>query len=171
MVNAILIPKLVYALQVCPLAKFFLSDMTTMINAFLWKSRAAAIAHGTLIRPLDREGLKLVDVRVKVQSLRLKLLLLLLSGVSEHVWHDYLREDVMRRGDCGLFNLCSLFFNSRIWATDPLFQEVADAWVITLRYVNRVVTKKVDVLAHMTFGKGGWVTHGLTRWWNLFPLW
>lgn len=67
-VNAIIVPKLVYALQICPLTNAVLSAITGLINGFLWRSKAATIAHGILIGPVEKGGLGLVDLRVKLRS-------------------------------------------------------------------------------------------------------
>lgn len=151
-VNAILVPKLVYVLQMCPVPGEVLVELSGLISGFLWRSSAATIAHRTIIGPIEHGGLGLVDLRVKIHSLRLKLMSRLLDDTTDDVWQAYLREDVLRRGACGMHNLCSFFFADRKWLADPLFQEVAEAWVAALPSLHCVVADAADVLAQPLFG-------------------
>lgn len=151
-INAIMIPKLVYTLQVCPVPDWVFPAVGALIRSFLWKTKALAIAHATMIGPVEQGGLRLVDLRLKVNSLRLKLLSRMLDDSTSDVWQDYLRENILQRGECGMFNLCSTVLADKRWPGDPLFQEVAEAWVSVLPFVRFVATGAADVLAQPLFG-------------------
>ncbi|KAK2814415.1 hypothetical protein Q5P01_000509 [Channa striata] len=77
-INALIVPRLTS-----------LTDLCNAVDNFLWKERAHMIAHRTLIGPLKKGGLKLCDLKLKLLSLRTKLMGKFLNHEVEHVWKDY----------------------------------------------------------------------------------
>lgn len=151
-INSLIVPRLVYAMQVCSVPHDVMTSLCSLVDNFLWNGRANMIAHRTLIGPLKKGGVNLCDLRLKVLSLRIKLFKKLLNGKTQNIWADYMYDNVIKRGSCGLYNLCSLGFRRPVPGSDPLFQEAAEAWVKILPQLECVIHAKTDVLNQPLFG-------------------
>lgn len=82
----------------------------------------------------------------------MKLYSKLLNVGSGALWEDFLMVDVLGRGSCDVFNLCSLGFGRRVPDADPLFHEAAEAWVQILLALRCKVRSKGEVLGQPLFG-------------------
>ncbi|KAK2814621.1 hypothetical protein Q5P01_000027 [Channa striata] len=145
-INSTIVPMLMYAMQVCPIATEVWSSLCSMVEDFLWNSRAVVVAHRTLIGPVEKGGLNLCDLQIKMIALRIKLFKKALNNELGNIWADYMIEDIKKRGNYGLFNLCSYSFAKNVPGSDPLFQEAAEAWSKIVSQLNVVTKGKTDVL-------------------------
>ncbi|KAK2813251.1 hypothetical protein Q5P01_000880 [Channa striata] len=96
-INSTIVPMLMYAMQVCPIDIEVWSSLCSMVEDFLWNSRAVVVAHKTLIGPVEKGGLNLCDLKIKMIALRIKLFKKALNNELGNIWADYMIENISKR--------------------------------------------------------------------------
>ena len=66
--------------------KLYADKLQVLINKFMWNEKMVLINKDTLELPHKDGGIQLVNVPIKVQSLRVEHIFQLISGTSSHPW-------------------------------------------------------------------------------------
>ncbi len=68
--NNLALPQLLYVASVIHTPDIVFKEVKTIIRDFLWDCKSSKIAYDTLIQPICKGGLKLMDFETKVKSLK-----------------------------------------------------------------------------------------------------
>lgn len=105
-VNSLCLSKLVHALTVYEMGGDIANRISLLVSHFLWKRERGLIAHSVMINEVSKGGLKLFDIVLKKQSLRVKIIQRFLDRECEAVWKDFFSLELQKLGAFKCFNLC-----------------------------------------------------------------
>lgn len=88
-VNILILSKMIYALSSVDL--WAVSQINSIITAFIWSSKKSLIARKTLLLDFDQGGLKLMDIESKKKALRMKIIIKYLYDKAEYGWKHLFR--------------------------------------------------------------------------------
>ncbi len=129
-VNALMLSKMWYALEVTSLPIWVYKRLKKCILHFIWEGKPAKIAYDTMIGPIEEGGLGLLDPDIRMKSLRVKIMKKFLNKENRQEWKDGMKYFLNR---CGGFNMG----NDIIWmklkenmlnGVPELYKEVLRAW-------------------------------------------
>ena len=84
--NANVLSKLWYRATILDIPKQYADKLQVLINKFMWNEKMVLIGKDSLELPHKDGGIQLVNVPIKVQSLKIKHIFQLLYGISSHPW-------------------------------------------------------------------------------------
>ena len=101
MVNALIMSKMVYAMNVMEVPVREMKEVEGLVNNFLWDGKGAKIAREVLENEYEDGGLKLANLEGEKKTLRVKMMVKYLKNDSDHVWKMFLKEAINKCGGCG----------------------------------------------------------------------
>ena len=158
--NALVLSQVNHALSTCALPTWAEQKIAKVVRDFIWRSKAASIAHRTLIRVKDQGGLGLMDVLAKRTALRTKLIGKFRDASREAAWKGHFSQWLSTFGLLSKDNLLQMQ-NAAAYAHLPrFFQEVLNAWFLlfdktTLVCESRASVMRLPFLSSPYFKQGG----------------
>lgn len=147
-VNALCMSMLNHALTVYDLPGVYADKFRVSVNRFLWKRERGLIAHNVLLGEYEQGGLKLVDLGLKKQAFRLKIIRKFLDVEVDAPWKDYIGEFFNGIGKFGVYNLCTLPPVSVLTGLPPFERELLEAWR-AFRPLTVAAPDSMAAVAHM----------------------
>lgn len=145
-VNALILSKINHILGSCELPTWVLNSLNKAISTFFWKGKANLIARRTLIANKREGGLALIDISVKRDALRLKLMGRYLNAERQLPWKDFLTGLLTKYGERGVYNLCAFTPRNIKAGLSGFYREVLEAWDKLLPHLRPDVKGKAQVL-------------------------
>ena len=96
-INSICIPKIIYLCSVTSVPESIIDKIEHLVNQFLWSGKARA-SKKCIINPVEKGGLNVVDIRSKIQTLKMQWLIRWLKNSS---WGP-IAESFLEKTGCGL---------------------------------------------------------------------
>lgn len=146
MVNSLILSKMNHVLQVYDLPKQTHSEINQMISNFLWGSRRNMIAHRTTIDEYTNGGLKLIDIKTKTHSFRIKIIKKLLENKTDFFWKHQLLNTIKTCGNSGIYNLCHTPLKSQAPQNSQFMREILEAWELARPHLVTIVQNKHQLL-------------------------
>lgn len=87
-VNALMLSKIWYALEVTSLPIWVYKRLKKSILNFIWEGKPAKIAYDTMIGPVEEGGLGLLDPGIQMKSLRVKIMKKFLNRDFKQEWRS-----------------------------------------------------------------------------------
>jgi len=101
-VNTLMLSKIWCASEVTPLPIWVWKKLKTCILNFIWDGKPAQIAYDTMIGPVEKGGLGLLDPVLRMKSLRVKIMKKFLNEDNRQEWKDGMKYFLNK---CGGLNM------------------------------------------------------------------
>ena len=118
LINALVMPQFLFRIQCLPSPdKQTLIKYRTMVNQFIWNGKKPKISYEKLILPIDKGGIKLIDLAKKDQSLKISLLLRLLNKQPDNFILAALQHfvdipnNLITKVNCSAKDVCKIVSN------------------------------------------------------------
>ncbi len=100
--NALMLSKIWYTLEVTPLPIWVYKKLKSCILKLIWDGKPAKIAYDTMIGPVEKGGLGLLDPVLRMKSLRVKIMKKFLDKDNRQEWKDGMKYFLNK---CGGLNM------------------------------------------------------------------
>lgn len=145
-VNALILSRINHVLGVCELPQWALNSLNAEISSFLWRGKGNSIAHRVLIANKREGGLGLIDISVKKEALRAKIVRNFLNPDRQYPWEDWMAGYLAEYGERGEYNLYTLHPGKARGIVPGFYQEVLEAWGKILPHLKPMCRCKEQVL-------------------------
>ncbi len=135
-VNSLLLTKCNYVMGVIDLPDWVLNGIKEAVNIFVWGGKGVKISAKTLIADYSEGGLRLTDLNVKRNAIRVKTIKKYLCGKVEYGWKGYMRKYLNEGGGCGEEGVFMVLKKPMIGKMPLFYQEVFTAWAEFVVNVN-----------------------------------
>ena len=144
--NALVLSQVNHALSTCALPAWAEQRIAKVVRDFIWRSKAASIAHRTLIGARDRGGLGLMDVLAKRTALRTRLIGKFRDPSREVDWKNHFMHWLSSFGLRNEDNLLRAHSPVVFIHLPRFFQEVLNAWFLLFGKTSLVCKSRASVL-------------------------
>ena len=93
-VNTLLLPQLLYVCTVLHTPQWVITKYNNMISKFIWNTKPPKVKNTSLINNIENGGLKLQDLELKIQAIKLKWVKKLMEEQNTP-WKSYLAQYIM----------------------------------------------------------------------------
>lgn len=159
-VNALILSKINHILGSCELPTWVFNRLNAAVATFFWKGKGNSIARKTLIANKREGGLALIDVSVKRDALRVKLIGRFLNPKRQLPGRDFLAGLLAGYGERSVYNLCALSPAHVRVGLSGFYREVLEAWDKIMPHLTPDVRGKVQVLKLPFLSSPGFVGGG-----------
>lgn len=150
-VNALIMSKLVYIIGALDMPEWVHNEVNRAVSDFIWGGKGVKIAHSTLTAKYKEGGLQLVDLKLKVKAIRLKVIVKYLRDCVNYGWKYFFKDHVNCIGRCGEHSLMMGFKKSMYEHVPYFYQEVFEAWTRFLPQVKYECTTMAMILNQPVF--------------------
>lgn len=158
-VNALIMSKLVYVMNVLDVPERVLKEVERMVSEFLWDGKGVRIAREVMENEHEDGGLKLINLDKKKKALRVKMMVRYLKNKKDHAWKVFLGEAINKCGGCGESGVYMELKKGMLSGVSEFYKEVLGAWgefVKCVQYecknVKQVWEQPVFLNPKITFG-------------------
>ena len=150
-VNALIMSRLVYIIGALDMPEWVHKEINKAVSDFIWGGKGVKIAHQTLIAKYKEGGLQLVDLKLKIKAIRLKVILKCLYDCVDHGWKYFFKHYMKGIGKCGEHSLLMGFKKSMYEHVPNFYKEVFESWTRFLPQVKYECTSKAMILNQPVF--------------------
>ena len=144
-INVLCHSLVTHVLSTTVLPSWAVGRINSLIDGFLWRSKGVCVRHRVMINGVKEGGLKLIDVGVRRDAARIKLVGKYLDGGCEAGWKMYFGDLLRGFGSCGDTNLCVTHTADGLRHLPGFYREVMEAWKKVLPSVNLECVSKQQV--------------------------
>ena len=127
-VNALVMSKLVYAMNVLDVPDRVLKEVERMVSEFVWGGKGVRIAREVMENEYEDGGLKLINLERRKKALRVKMVVRYLKDKRDHIWKVFLREAINKCGGCGESGVYMELKKGMLSGVSEFYKEVLGAW-------------------------------------------